>query len=199
MAFLLLRDLMTESTANKILDAAKMLFIQNGYAGTSISKIAAAANVNHSLIFHHFGNKIKLWHAVKKSIVEVYYKKAPILPSIDLDFPNFIRTLIDNSVQYYQNNPDVVQLLNWQRIEAEDQPEIGLSCTNEVSAWVKAFSHYQKAGVINAKLKPQFIVTLVLGITSTVALDPNVFISDPKHRQAYLDFCVLILCKSLGV
>lgn len=48
-------------TREQILDAARELFAQQGYEGTTIRGIAAAAEVNPALIHHFFGSKEKVF------------------------------------------------------------------------------------------------------------------------------------------
>lgn len=50
--------------AAAILEAATHLFAERGPAATSIRDIAARANVNHGLVFRHFGTKEQLVGAV---------------------------------------------------------------------------------------------------------------------------------------
>ena len=54
---------MTEKK-EKILEAALKLFAEEGYASTSTSKVAKAANVSEGLIFRHFTNKEGLLKAI---------------------------------------------------------------------------------------------------------------------------------------
>jgi AcrR family transcriptional regulator len=54
-----------DTTRKKILDAARKLFVKNGFAGTSISDIAGLAKINQSLIYHHFRDKQELWKGLK--------------------------------------------------------------------------------------------------------------------------------------
>jgi len=61
-----------EKTDYKILVSARELFVKHGFSGTSMGKIAMKANVNHSLIFHHFGNKQKFIRHVFKLITLNY-------------------------------------------------------------------------------------------------------------------------------
>ena len=44
-------------TQKKILDAAELLFSQNGYHGTSLRAITAEAGVNVAAVNYHFGSK----------------------------------------------------------------------------------------------------------------------------------------------
>lgn len=50
-------------TRKAILDAAEILFSQNGYAGTALRDIAAAAGVRQGLVHYHFGNKHEIFSA----------------------------------------------------------------------------------------------------------------------------------------
>ena len=58
-----------QTTRQKILDAARKIFLEKGYSGASIDEIAKLAEVNRSLIFHHYESKQELWKRVKASIV----------------------------------------------------------------------------------------------------------------------------------
>lgn len=51
-------------TQQEILDAARTLFAERGFAGTSIRGVAAAAGVDPALVHHYFGTKEGLFRAV---------------------------------------------------------------------------------------------------------------------------------------
>mgnify|MGYP002789645991 CR=1 FL=1 len=61
-----------DPTRAAIINAARHCFAQKGFAGSSISYIAKQAEINQSLIYHHFGNKRDLWIAVKVQILDDY-------------------------------------------------------------------------------------------------------------------------------
>ena len=44
-----------------LLESARALFAERGYAGTSTREIARAASVTEPMIFRHFGSKAKLF------------------------------------------------------------------------------------------------------------------------------------------
>ncbi len=189
-----------EATRAKILKYAREMFVDKGFAGTSMGKIAAAAGVPHSLVFHHFKNKQNLWIEVKLSIAQIVEKgceKSSVLPSCDRPLREFLGNLIRQSLSFYRDNPDIVRMISWQRLEYEQQQTPGISLSRESQAWIKAFQHYQEQGEINPNLKPEFVMTLILSIVSSAAMDPNVFIKEPKDEKAYILFCVDGLLKLL--
>lgn len=187
-----------ETTKDKILFAARALFVKHGFAGTSMGNIAKLAEVNHSLVFHHFKNKEQLWVAVKQSIVGEANQQASTLPDYQLSFDNFLKELFFRNLQFYRENPDIIRMISWQRLERDASQAIGVTNSGDMQRWVKAFSHYQLQGEIQSKFKPEWIVTLVLSIISSAALDPNVFINEEQALKGYIEFCIATLSTVLS-
>lgn len=177
-------------TKVKILAAAKTLFIEHGFAGTSIGKIAKLAQVNHSLVFHHFTNKENLWVEVKQQIVNTAQKDKQFTPDSNLPFAEFLRSMIINSITFYQNHPDLIRLLNWQRLVSSEHPNIGLTATNSMEQWINAIKQYQNKGDIDKQYKPELVVSFLLSVISSAALDPNIFVHKVDDKKAYVDFCI---------
>lgn len=53
-----------EDVIDRICDAARTLFAERGYAGTTTKEIAKLADVSETLLFRHFGDKTTLFDAV---------------------------------------------------------------------------------------------------------------------------------------
>lgn len=185
------------STKEKILAAAKTLFVTNGFAGTSMGNIAKLAEVNHSLIFHHYKNKEQLWLAVKQDIVRRSNNEAEKFDFEGLTWEECLRELFKRNLSFYRNNTDLIRMLNWQRLEKESNHQIGITQSADMENWVKLIRSYQVKGAVNKKYKPEWIVTLILSIISSTALDPNIFINEEKEYKNYIDFCIDILNKAL--
>lgn len=186
-----------DQTQTKILKAARHLFVEFGFAGTSIGKIAAIANINHSLIFHHFGNKEGLWKAVKQSIVAEANKLSPTLPKLNITFSGFLKKLIIQNISFYRNHPDIVRMINWQRLEYENKKDIGLTLSQDAEKWLSALKYYQEKGDIAAHLKLEFVLTFILAIISNAAMDPNMFIKKNTAINNYILFVITTLSKGL--
>lgn len=178
-----------DKTREKILSAARKLFVEHGFEGTSMGLIGSLAKVNHSLIFHHFGNKHRLWTAVKVSIVEESNAKRILMPSTNLPLRSFLTKLVKNSVAFYEDNPDIMRMIGWQRLERKAS-KFAVGASKQAAIWVNAFKTYQQKGEINPKLPPEFIVTMILSIVSSAVGDKLEFIKEPKKFRAYLRFSV---------
>lgn len=189
------RDL-KENTKNRILDAAHVLFTKQGFAATSTAQVAQLAEVTHSLIFHHFKNKQGLWEAVRQRIVLKARGQNELLPSLEQPFRDFIYALLLDRVTTYRQDPALLQIVNWQRIE-KNVDNIGLRNNGHAKAWLAAFLYYQEQGEIAKQYKPEFILTLVFAIVSNLAFDPNIFVKSKKRISEYLDFCAELICRGL--
>lgn len=184
-----------QATSDKILKAARALFVEKGFSGTSMGQIATKAGVNHSLLFHHFKNKQNLWQEVKQAIFEEGKAVYAHLPPLNQPLESYLHELITRTITFYKTNPDIVRMINWQRLESSSERAIPL--LRESAAWIDACIYYQKKGEINLNLKPEFVITLVYQVVSSLAMDPAAFVPDPENTKLYIDFVSTSLYKAL--
>lgn len=177
------------STKSKIIAAARTLFVQHGFSGTSMGSIAKLANVTHSLLFHHFKNKENLWIEMKQAIACDDNQLSKVLPKTHLAFIDFLRELFSNSLAFYRNHPEIIRIINWQRLESEAHSKIGVTLSLEMQKWLDSFEYYQRQGAIKKELNLEFVITMFLSITSSAALDHYVFIDTPESLASYTEFC----------
>src|ERR1700727_546507 len=60
---------MTDATKQSLLDAAKRLVLERGYAGASVREITAASGTNLGAVNYHFGSREKL---LNQAILEFF-------------------------------------------------------------------------------------------------------------------------------
>jgi AcrR family transcriptional regulator len=58
------------ATRGQLIDVATRLFAENGYEGTSIEAVLAAAGVSRGALYHHFAGKEALFEAVVAAITD---------------------------------------------------------------------------------------------------------------------------------
>lgn len=106
-----------EATRSAILDAAEALFVERGFAATSMSEIGRRAAVTKSLIHHHFGSKEELWEEVKRRCLAEYVSaQRKIMESPASDPQTFHDSLI-RYFRFLQRNPNWVRLNEWMSLE----------------------------------------------------------------------------------
>ena len=66
-----------------ILDAARRLFVQDGYELTSVDAIAARAGVSKRTVYDHFGDKERIHSAVLEQVTELMMSRLAELGGVD--------------------------------------------------------------------------------------------------------------------
>lgn len=98
-------DLADGDTRAEILKAARQVFAQHGYDGTSIREIAGTAGVNTAMIYYHFSDKADLYRSVLAAAFtklqkvwddEIFLSAAPAREKIARYVEGFIRFEQDN-------------------------------------------------------------------------------------------------------
>lgn len=186
------------ATRERLVSIARDLFVANGFTGTSMTQIAAKADVNHSLLFHHFGSKLNLWLDVKDLIIEEGKRVSIILPSTDQPLESFLREIIYSAIAFFKNNPDIVRMMNWQRLEKTTSQESSFNLAHESEGWVNAAKHYIQVGEIDSSVKPEFAMSMVLAIATSIATDPNTFVQTGSDIDEYVEFCVQRIKKAMS-
>ncbi|RPI73986.1 MAG: TetR/AcrR family transcriptional regulator [Desulfobacteraceae bacterium] len=72
-----------EETRKKILQKAEDLFAEKGFSGTSVDKIARAAQVNKALIYYYFKDKNDIVVSLFRNILEEMEKEFGFPPNTD--------------------------------------------------------------------------------------------------------------------
>jgi TetR/AcrR family transcriptional regulator len=103
-----------------VIDAAERLFAERGFAATSMRDISAASGVSHPLIHHHFGSKEELYAAVKRRMVEGYARRFPAAARAT-NRPLSVRAEMRRIMTYLSENPVMLRLCGWTRLEGDIQ------------------------------------------------------------------------------
>jgi TetR/AcrR family transcriptional regulator len=145
-----------DRTRAAILQAAQELFVEHGFAATSMATVAKQAGVTKSLIHHHFGSKRELWNAVKAAVMTDYgTQQQQMLSERTPDL-----SLIEDSVVVYfrflQRNPHVVRLWNWMIIEGDQEcADISFDLT---AAGVATLRRAQEQGFVRADVEAEYVL-----------------------------------------
>lgn len=184
-------------TAEIILQSAKENFLQKGFEGTSINDVADGAQINKSLIYHHFGNKENLWKAVKDRIIEQAIHNA--FEHIDFKHKTlreFLEAFVTFRFQIYANHPEIPRLMSWQRLEAKRESLEGVSLKGltDIDQEIIAL---QKAGEIRKDLKPKVVSYLIMSMASSGFMDKASFLESERGQKQYLIVIIDSLYKIL--
>lgn len=128
--------------AAAILEAATDLFAERGPAATSIRDIAARSNVNHGLVFRHFGTKEQLVGAVLdhlganlSTLLETDTPADVVQRSLDRQMRVMARTVLDGypAGQLQKRFPNIATLLDGVRPLYDDEINARLAVANALA------------------------------------------------------------------
>ncbi len=131
-----------EEVAAAILEAATDLFAERGPAATSIRDIAARSNVNHGLVFRHFGTKEQLVGAVLDhlgaNLTDLLRSDAPadvVERALDRQMRVMARTVLDGypAGQLQKRFPNIAALLDWVRPLHDNDTSARLALANALA------------------------------------------------------------------
>jgi len=94
-----------------ILDAARKVFLENGFDGSTMQQIATVAGINKALLHYYFRSKDRLFEAV---FMEAFAKMVPNLFKIftaDIAFTEKIRGLVNAYMSALQEYPQIPQFI----------------------------------------------------------------------------------------
>jgi TetR/AcrR family transcriptional regulator len=101
-----------ESTRRALLDAAIGEFAEKGLAGARVDEIAARAEVNKQLVYHHFGTKEDLYTVALEEVYAAIRQEERALHLDDLPPREAMEKLVGFSFDYLSAHPEFVALLN---------------------------------------------------------------------------------------
>lgn len=152
---------MPEDSRSTILAAAARLFVERGYAGTSLADIAAAAGVTKSLIHHHFTSKQGLWQAFKDAAAERYGRQlAATLAKSTTVGVGLLRETLGLYFEHLRTNPEAVRMLAWLYLEGDTaSPELEAELLARGS---ERLAEGQAAGRFRADLRPGLVLAVAI-------------------------------------
>ncbi|WP_413944665.1 TetR/AcrR family transcriptional regulator [Bdellovibrio sp. HCB-162] len=185
----------------KIIEAATVLFANEGLHGTSTRDIAKESGMNLSLISYYFGGKESLYRTViQEFVLHVFSKIETVVnefeqtevcaESIHRALDSLIETLIDMRVA----NPHIAKIMTREKLSglpfSREIHETMMTTAGEKLETIIARG--QQAGVVKEKINPRFflicLVESVMGYFNM--LDCNCswnkgLYAMPEHRQEF--------------
>ena len=187
----------SNTTKNTILEAALATFMEKGFAGASISQIAKTADVNQSLIYHHFQSKEDLWNCVKKYCVDEAIRDIQTVRHDTLD--NFVHDLVAVRLSVYMKD-SMRMLVHWQALEPDPSQFYGQRLTPhplfDISDHIKAL---QDSKLIRVDQHYQVVSGMIFSLASYAFFDyANAFKLPNEQREAYKQFICDTLIQALS-
>ena len=121
-----------ESGRVRLISAAAAEFSEHGFAGASISAIAARAGMSKSTVFHHFETKQSLYMAVIGEAASEFGQKMDNVLSLDRDVNGCIKAFQIQHLEHLQRHAEVARLIL--RELQDNDSELAVSLVRDVLA-----------------------------------------------------------------
>lgn len=94
-----------QSTEQKILEAARQIFLEKGMDGARMQDIADRAGMNKALLHYYFRNKEKLFETVFAEAAAKFLPKVSLIISSDVPLFTKIEQFVNEYINKLQENP----------------------------------------------------------------------------------------------
>lgn len=149
----------------RIMKVAEDLFVEKGFAATSMNEIAERAGIAKSLIYHHFPSKKALW----LEIVNDYHDRSGVLEkfyeTISADAPSAIARLVtgrNGFFEFFRKHPRLVRLFTW--LDLDQETEIDYPDEHLRLKVLERIRDLQSRGMIRPDVEPGVIPVIFLSL-----------------------------------
>ncbi|MBN1992569.1 MAG: TetR/AcrR family transcriptional regulator [Anaerolineae bacterium] len=167
------KQIQSEQTQQKIIEAATQLFVRKGFYGTSISDLAQATSLTKGALYHHFENKNAIFFAVIQTVRNTWHNEVARDVLKAKTAPSRLTALLDNHARLHKNNETICLVLNGLMMEMEGMnPEFMLALQeiyNELAQFIEhIIQKGQQAGEIKPDLDSRLVSLNIVGILRAI-------------------------------
>lgn len=157
-----LKENQTISTEESIKEAAKVVFLKKGFAGTKTRDIAEQAGENLALINYYFRSKKNLFRLIMNEILEEFMDSIlPVFNDPDTSIQMKVEKIAGNYIDLFVKQPDVPLFIMNELGE-------GSGCLAQSELKIEKMMHSQFHAQISKEyphIDPEHIIMNVVGMT----------------------------------
>lgn len=116
-----MKSLKNTSTEDKILEAAKIIFMKYGLYGARMQDIADTAGINKALLHYYFRNKEKLFDKIFEGALVRFFEQMDVFANNSLPIKKRLFIYVDNMIDFYEEYPQMSMFI---LKEIGNQPEL---------------------------------------------------------------------------
>ncbi len=184
-------------TADSLVRAARQIFARQGFAGSSVRSITAAAGVNLGAITYHFGSKQALYNAVLSQTLTPFRERLAAAAATRGSALDRIEWFLRAAFDHMTKHPDLPRLLLQQLATGQQLP---LAVESTMRANIGVLAGLIRDGQLEGSIttgdprllafsvggQPILLALLRDALSQAVALDQ----SDPGTRRSLVDSVV---------
>jgi len=114
-----------QETRQRILDSARRLFADHGFAGTSNRALAEAVDLTTGALYHYFDRKLDLYLAVYEATQHTVYTRLENAVASNDTFIDALRGVLEAAHDLNKTDPSLARFLGSCRVDVERDEELG--------------------------------------------------------------------------
>lgn len=200
-------DASTETTREKLMDAAIQLFARYGYEPVTTGAIAKAAGLTQSMVHYHFGSKSKLWEA---SVDRMMRRRGQMFRNTARDLAGLdpvdkLKLLIRRLIEANASNPDYVRIATHEGMMRS--PRLKWLARTYITPGFEVFDQAVREAIAAGAIPDMPVHDVTNAITSAASLTLSlggliheiyaIDMSDPERIASFSDSVVRILFDGL--
>ncbi|MDQ7065864.1 MAG: TetR/AcrR family transcriptional regulator [candidate division KSB1 bacterium] len=107
-------DAQFSETEQKILHAAKEVFLRHGKDGARMQEIARLAGINQALLHYYFRNKDTLFTTVARHLIRDFLQHIFIDTHEEASLQDFLQKFVSNYIDYIAENLELPRFILWE-------------------------------------------------------------------------------------
>lgn len=107
-----------------LLQAARQLFAEKGYAATSVDDLVAAAGVSTATLYHHFGSKVGIFTSLADEVYRILLARFEAAVPADATFPEAVDAVLGELVDILTEDRALAHLVVTMIFATRRDPEL---------------------------------------------------------------------------
>lgn len=148
-------------TRETVIAAAREVFAEHGFAGSSLAMISKRSGISDGLILHHFGSKQNLYHVVLEGLAKEYaaaISRAGERPDNPIQA---MQAMLQATFQYWSEDTTYNRISMWAYLE--HQTELVGEEVKLTAGLAEMLRQLQAEGRVNPAIQPFVLLSMTLG------------------------------------